>query len=124
MEVVMRKVIGTSVLALGVFFAAGSGVASASSDIMRVNIPFAFTVKGQTYKAGAYRLERDEQNSGIVRIVGDRGNHEAVIVATIPAAGHDPAGDKPAVAFLRDGSQYELKSIWDSASDGREVIVR
>jgi len=122
----MRKIIGTSIVALGALLAAGSGIAGAATDTMKVNIPFAFTVKGQTYPAGTYRVERDEQMPSILRIVSDKtkDQREQVIVVTIPATGHDPAGDKPALAFDRDGTKYELKSVWESGSDGREVIER
>lgn len=123
----MRKIIGSAIVALGAFLVAGNGIANAAApEVMKVNIPFAFTVKGQTYPAGTYRVERDEQMPSILRIVSDKSSdtHEQVIVVTIPAAGHDPAGDKPALAFDRDGGKYELKSVWESGSDGREVIER
>jgi len=120
----MRKIIGTAIVALGALLVAGNGIANATPDTMKVNIPFAFTVKGQTFQAGTYKVERDEQNPSILRIVGERDTHNQVLVVTIPAGGHDPAGDKPALAFDRDGSKYELKSVWESGSDGREVIER
>lgn len=122
----MRKIIGTAVVALGALFVTGNGTANAATDTMKVNIPFAFTVKDQTYPAGAYRVERDEQEPSVLRIVSDKDKdaREQAIVVTIPAGGHDPAGDRPALAFDRDGNKYQLKSVWDSASDGREVIER
>ena len=120
----MQKIIGTAIVALGALLAVGSGNANAAPDTLKVNVPFAFTVKGQTYQPGTYKVERDDQNPSIVRIVGDKRVREQVIIVTIPAAGHDPAGEKPALTFDRDGTQYELKGIWESASDGREVIER
>jgi hypothetical protein len=45
----------------------------------------------------------------------------AVIVLTIPAEGHDPAGEKPALTFARHETQYRLTDIWESRSEGREI---
>ena len=40
------------------------------------------------------------------------------IVMTIPADGHDPAGNKPALTFSRFENGYRLSTIWESASEG------
>ena len=42
-------------------------------------------------------------------------------VVTHPASGHDPAGDTPVLMFTRHETQYRLKDIWESRTEGREI---
>ena len=46
-----------------------------------------------------------------------------MFVLTTPASGQDPAGDKPALTFMRDEKQYRLADVWESAGQGREVTA-
>jgi len=55
---------------------------------------------------------------------GEKGNRAFTFVPTIPAGGHDPAGNKPTLSFTRQGNQYRLASVWESESDGQIVVGR
>ena len=94
-----------------------SGTARAST--VEVKVPFPFQVRGQTLPAGEYRLTNN--GNGVVEIFGERGTRAAMFAMTIPARGQDPSGDKPALKFKRDETNYRLTSIWASGTDGRTI---
>lgn len=97
---------------------------TARAAVVDVNVPFPFVVQGHQLPAGQYRLQPDEADSSVVVIRGENGNRATVRVLTTPAAAHDPAGDKPAVTFMRYENQYRLADIWEPAGQGREVLGR
>src|SRR6266850_804543 len=105
-----------AVLAAGclVLFA---GAARAST--IEVKVPFSFLVQGQTLPAGQYMLTRS--GTDVVQITGERGTYATMFIMTMPAGGHDPAGQKPALTFKRDEKQYRLSGIWESETDGRTI---
>ena len=105
--------------ALGIMFAASA----AQAQTLDVNVPFAFRVHDVTLPAGHYELDTDK-SSGIVMLRGERGNTANAVVLTAPASGVDPAGNKPSLTFSRYEAGYQLKGIWESANDGREVTKR
>lgn len=91
---------------------------SARASTLEVKVPFPFVVHGQTLPAGEYRVTDD---GGVVQLRGERSNHAIMFVLTIPASGHDPAGNSPALTFRRDENQYRLTGIWESTTQGREI---
>jgi len=96
--------------------------ATARAATVEVTVAFPFVVHGQTLPAGHYLVE-DEGSTGVL-IKGEKGNHADMFVLTIPAAGHDPAGEKPALTFTRHETQYRLSGIWESGTDGRAIVDR
>ena len=118
----MQRVLSRATLLAAGFLALTGGTARAA--VVDVKVPFPFVVQGQQFPAGEYRLERDQTDSSVVFIHGEKGNSAAMFVLTTPAAGHDPAGDKPAVTFNRSENQYRLSGIWESGNQGREVSAR
>jgi hypothetical protein len=91
---------------------------SARAATIEVKVPFPFLVHGQTLPAGEYRVEID---GAVVLFRGEKGNGASMFVMTTAAGGQDPAGDKPALSFTRDETQYRLADIWESGSQGLEV---
>ena len=83
-------------------------------------VPFPFQVQGQTLPAGHYQLVTDGE-TGVVSIVGEKGTKASMFAMTIPAAGHDPAGEKPSLQFKRSETLYRLSSVWASGTDGRTI---
>ena len=114
---------GSIIRRAGLFAAALVAFAgsSAMASTLEVKVPFPFVVHGQTLPAGTYRLETAAIDPAVVLIRGEKGNTAAMLVMTTPAAGHDPAGDKPVLTFKRHETQYRLVDIWDSATQGREI---
>ena len=117
MQSVLKR---ATLLAAGLLVAAGG---TARAAVVDVKVPFPFVVKGQQFPSGEYRLQRDQMDSSVVLIRGEKGNTASMFVLTTPAAGRDPIGDKPAVTFKRYENQYRLTNIWESNSQGREVTA-
>src|SRR5688572_29160437 len=92
---------GSIIRRAGLFAAALVAFAgsSAMASTLEVKVPFPFVVHGQTLPAGTYRLETAAIDPAVVLIRGEKGNTAAMLVMTTPAAGHDPAGDKPVLTF-------------------------
>ena len=119
----MQRVLSRATLLAAGLLALTGGTARAA--VIDVKVPFPFVVKGQQFPAGEYRLQRDQTDSSVVLIRGEKGNAAAaVFVLTTPAAGNDPAGDKPALTFNRYENQYRLSGIWEPGDQGREVSTR
>jgi len=117
----MRSVLKRAALLAALPLVFTSGTARAS--VLEVTVPFPFVVQGQRFPAGQYRLQHDELDSSVVLIRGEKGNTSSMFVLTTPAPGRDPAGDRPALTFMRYENQRRLADIWDSAGQGREVTV-
>jgi len=113
---VMRK----SALLAAAFIVCAAGSAPAST--FEVKVPFPFVVQGHTLPAGQYRVQRDAMDPSVVLIRGEKGVAVTMFVVTIPAAGHDPAGEEPVLTFTRHETQYRLADIWDPGGQGREIV--
>ncbi len=121
----MRSIMRQSVMLAGAFvLVAGAAATAAPLDVLEVKIPFSFVVNGQSFPAGHYMVERDDSATSVLLIRGEKHNHAATFVATLPAGGHDPLGTAPALAFTRDGNQYRLQSVWESDTQGMKVMNR
>ncbi|HEY3045092.1 MAG TPA: hypothetical protein VGJ39_13760 [Vicinamibacterales bacterium] len=96
--------------------------AAARAATVEVKVAFPFVVHGQTMPAGRYLVESEGSNGVLIR--GEKGNHADMFVLTIPAVGHDPAGEKPALTFTRHETQYRLSSIWESGTDEQAIVDR
>ena len=116
----MRRILVTAFGSL-MCLAATAGTARAS-DVIEVKVPFPFMVRGQSFPAGQYIIEREGMGLSVLLIRGDKGNKEAAFVSTQPADGRDPAGDRPALTFTRHENQYRLSAIWESATEGRMLM--
>ena len=116
----MRNTVNkTWALAFAVF---GLSAVSARAEEIIVNVPFPFVVEQQTMPAGKYVVETIGQDPSTMVIRGANGvAKSSAIVLTTPAAGTDPAGEKPALTFTRDENHYRLSTIWESHSDGRTL---
>jgi hypothetical protein len=115
----MGSFVKTSCLLAAAIFVFAVGTARAGE--VDVKVPFPFLVHDRVLPAGEYHLESDALDPSIIMIRGEKGTRTAVAVLTMPADGHDPAGDKPALMFTRHETQYRLTDIWESNSEGREI---
>jgi hypothetical protein len=93
----------TLVLASSAFCA----TAAFAANQARVNVPFAFTAKGQTYPAGTYRVALNEQESMVTM---ENQMHPGKQISWV--AGPADSRKAPAVVvFDEAGSDYALKTI-------------
>ena len=119
----MRSLLSKSVLiASAVVLLGGVAARADAQDAVKVKVPFPFVVHGQTLPAGEYRIERLELEPSILFIESTTNVNQAVFVATMPAAGHDPQKDRPVVTFARHENEYVLSNVWESSDEGQTVI--
>ena len=121
MRSMMRK---SAAFAGACLLVAGATANVAAASVAEVKVPFSFVVNGRTLPAGQYMIERDELSSSVLLIRGEKNNHTATFVWTIPAGGQDPAGTVPALIFKRHEKEYRLSSVWESGSEGWSVTGR
>jgi hypothetical protein len=95
---------------------------SAGASVLRVKIPFPFVVEDQTLPAGEYSVQTVEKDPSMLLIRGEKGITAKALVLTMPVAGTDPAGEKPALTFTRYETQYRLTDVWESRSRGRVIV--
>jgi hypothetical protein len=118
-EVSMWSVTKKAVLlAAGLVMFAGGTASAATVD---VKVPFSFIVQGRSMPAGQYQVQSDSMDPSVLLIRGANGTNAGMFVLTRTAAGHDPAGDTPALTFDRYENQYRLVRIWESAGQGQEL---
>src|SRR5271168_2051899 len=87
--------------------AAICATASFAASAARVNVPFNFTAKGQSYPAGTYDVSMNEQRNFVTMAnKADPGNQITWIVS--PA---DTAKSPAVIKFDLLGSDYALRSI-------------
>lgn len=107
-------------LILAALLMSAAGGRAYAQDVVEVKVPFEFHVKNQTFRPGTYEVTMNAADSGVVSIRGDHGKAFAFAL-TIPASGHDPAGEQPSLVFNRYENTYRLSQIWETGSLGREV---
>jgi len=99
----------------------GLFVSSARAQgIVTVKVPFPFVVAGRDFPAGRYDIRPDDESGAVVLIRGTD-NRSASFAITIPADGHDPAGDLPALVFTKYETGYRLSEIWETRTQGRAL---
>jgi hypothetical protein len=116
-SLIQRAVFGAALVMLS------AGTARAA-DVLEVNIPFAFSVEGQTLPAGEYRLERPFNDQGVMIVRAMDGAQEAFFVTLNAAGGSNPSGDRPVLTFTRGANGYVLAGVWDSRRNGYEPSVK
>jgi hypothetical protein len=94
------------------FFGMFVGSAAAQETIV-AKVPFSFVVRGAELPAGRYEITNDD---GILSIRGLDNSGSAFAIAT-RVGGHDPAGNQPALVFVRHENEYLLSRIWESDTE-------
>jgi alkylation response protein AidB-like acyl-CoA dehydrogenase len=89
---------------------------------VEVKVPFPFMVHNQVLPAGTYLVERESADTLLIR--GEKGARAGAFSLTIPASGHNPAGNQPSLEFTRGESEYVLSNVWESGHDGQTIIAR
>ncbi|HVH29346.1 MAG TPA: hypothetical protein VM818_21475 [Vicinamibacterales bacterium] len=115
----MGSILKKSALLAAALLIVQAGTARAAS--VEVKVPFPFTVNGHQMPAGQYVVE----NRGADLLIrGERGTGATMFVAAMPAAGYDPAGDRPSLTFAHNDAQYQLSTVWESGTEGRVIRNR
>src|SRR5215469_16339365 len=94
--------------------AAVFGQMTSSQRLMKVNIPFAFSVQDQSLPAGQYLVFTVTPQRSI-RIVSANGKHSA-IVNTLPNYAKEPSSNSRLV-FHRYANEYFLAEVWTAGQD-------
>jgi len=87
---------------------------TASERLMKVNIPFAFSVEGQSLPDGEYLVFTVTPERSI-RIVSTDGKHSA-IVNTLPNYASSPS-ENSRLVFRRYGNEYFLAQVWTAGQN-------
>jgi len=120
----MFSIVKKSAVLAGAFLLLGG--ASARAGTIEVKVPFSFVVNGHTLPAGEYFLEREGLD--VLYIRGEKPATAGVsgipgmFVQTQPAAGRDPAGEKPILMFAPHEKEHRLVGIWESGDHGFTIL--
>jgi hypothetical protein len=110
----MNRIAAIGLFAGAIFMTASS--AAAQSSVVRVNVPFNFTINNTLLPAGSYAFGFDFMHPDML-IVRDRAKN--VIATNVGQHGSVGPGKADALIFHRYGGQYFLSEVrFDSAADG------
>lgn len=110
----MKKLILQLCIAAGLVVTASATGYSQISQSYRAHIPFDFTVKSSTMKAGDYRITPILNGTGIgaLQLIDVSHNKSRLLGLVKPGeARWDADSDKGRMVFVRDGDQYTLSGI-------------
>ncbi len=93
---------------------------SEKGPMLRVKVPFAFTVGDETFPAGNYLIST-VQPERTLRIAGEGGNRPSSIQTVSQRIAIRPSPDTR-VVFVRYGNSYFLKEVWNAGSDSARVF--
>jgi hypothetical protein len=107
------------ILGLFVLLAVGMAQAQIGGDVIKVKIPFKFSVGTQTFSAGEYSLKPLLSNTMLLR--DQTGQVLTNIGTNSMESGHVPSSVK--LVFNGYAGEYFLAQIWNAGDNvGREVI--
>lgn len=116
----MNSMIRNVMLAAGAIVLGAATVGASPDTIFEGNVPVPFVVNGITFPAGKYMVERE--SSSVLLIRGEKKNHAAAYIATLPDDGRDPAGAEPALVLKEVEGKYQLTGVWESSRAGWDII--
>jgi hypothetical protein len=98
-----------------------AGQCSAQQGILRVNVPFAFTVSDKAMPAGEYRVAELSRVQLTVQVIAQSDGDASIMVMTnaVVRAGKAPT---PRLTFHRYGNRYFLTEIWTGDTQGRQLV--
>ena len=101
------------------FMGLALGSARADDTIMRVKVPFEFTVQGHVLPAGTYDIQSGTDGPDVMWIKGEKKNRAVSIALTTPdTSGHNPSGHEPTLVFSTGEKQHRLMEIWEANGEG------
>ena len=112
----MNSTMRNAMLAAGAVVLGATTAGATPSTIFEGNVPVPFIINGTTFPAGKYTVQRE--SSSVLLIRGEKKNHAAAFVATLPDDGRDPAGADPALVLKEVEGKYQLTGVWESSRAG------
>jgi hypothetical protein len=107
------------ILGMFVVLAAGIGNAQYNHQVLKVKIPFDFSIGKKSFPAGEYTLQRSLQHTMVLR--NDRGQVLTNIATNSVESGEAPSSVK--VVFNGYSERYFLAQVWEEGnSNGQQVI--
>jgi len=103
-------------LAMSLALLTGAAAYAQSSQIMRVNVPFDFTVGDTSLPAGMYSVTSDDNAGGVLTFHNQQARKGAIVLST-PCESTTAAAHTELV-FHRYGNSYFLSDVWES---GRSI---
>jgi hypothetical protein len=110
----MKRIAAIALFATATFM--NAGIANAQSDVLKVDVPFSFTVSDTFLPAGNYEVGFDSMHPNVLVIQNRTKNARATAYVQ---RGSIDRGREDRVIFHRYGAEYFLSEVgFDSASDG------
>ena len=103
----MRNTFSKFILAPAIMAAAALATIPAVAETATVNVPFNFTVDGQTLPAGVYSVQHDPRGF----IVKLQSQQTAQSFAWIASPSSDAKDPRVSLKFDQDGNSYTLHSV-------------
>ena len=106
----MRRSLFVAALGLGLVGLASSPALALSSNGVTAHVPFAFSVRNESFPAGDYLIKPlDELSPQVLVIRSADGRHSAIVMAT--EAEPEARGAQPALVFDRYGKLEFLHAV-------------
>jgi hypothetical protein len=99
-------------LAMSLALLTGAAAYAQSSQIMKVNVPFDFTVGNASLPAGVYDVSSDDNAGGVLTFQNPKAKKGALVL-TMASETTKPA-DRTELVFHRYGDSYFLSDVWVS----------
>ena len=104
-----------TLLTICLLFTAATLLAQSESQwLMKVHVPYNFTVANQPMPAGIYNVYR-VSSQGMIRITNVDGKHTAIVNTLLDYSGS--ASPNSRLVFSQFGSEYFLTQIWSGGDD-------
>jgi hypothetical protein len=119
----MKKQFATIIMSVAAILVLTAVSANAQSrQTITVNIPFEFTVAGETYAAGEYKIGRLNPMEPAMLILKKKKGNEMKIFSTQNLKSKTGV-ENLSVVFSKSGDSYSLSEIWTGGiGSGRQTI--
>ena len=119
----MKNKVLTTIAAIALFMTLAVGTTYAQSDVIKVNIPFDFTISGKTLPAGEYAVRRSLEGPIIVLTIQSMNNNWGVYLLTHPVRARDFQQESKLV-FNHYDDRYFLSQVWLAGRNSGEELTK
>jgi hypothetical protein len=115
----MRRILSVSAATIAVCLIATAAYSQSSNLKLRFHVPFAFSVKNETFPAGEYEVTRPAHS--VLRVHNLVGNHTSAFEPVVPAQSRKEGNGGVRLVFHRYDNEYFLAFVsdgsWESTYD-------